>query len=158
MPRRVLQGVIVSDKGNKTVVVNVERTFLHPVMKKTIRQSKKYHAHDEGNAYKAGRDNDAKQLAALQQLSSQTGAVTSAIVKADSVDNVDATVAALMAYSRIKSQPMIQAKISPSASQKRFSGFGVAARTGAGPGGPMWAGLLPRVVPMHQRPRRGPGR
>jgi small subunit ribosomal protein S17 len=52
MPRRVLQGVIVSDKGSKTVVVNVERTFLHPVLKKTVRRSKKFHAHDETEAFK----------------------------------------------------------------------------------------------------------
>jgi small subunit ribosomal protein S17 len=54
MPKRILEGVVVSDKGDKTIVVKVERTFLHPVMKKTIRQSKKYHAHDEANAHKAG--------------------------------------------------------------------------------------------------------
>ena len=54
MPRRVMKGLIVSDKGDKTVVVNVERTFLHPVMKKTVRRSKKFHAHDESNAFKVG--------------------------------------------------------------------------------------------------------
>jgi small subunit ribosomal protein S17 len=54
MPKRVLQGVIVSDKNAKTVVVNVERRFTHPVMKKTVRRSKKYHAHDETGAFKAG--------------------------------------------------------------------------------------------------------
>ncbi len=54
MPKRILEGVVVSDKGDKTVVVRVERTFLHPVMKKTVRRSKKYHAHDEANAYKQG--------------------------------------------------------------------------------------------------------
>ena len=54
MPKRVLEGVVVSDKGDKTVVVKVERTFLHPVLKKTVRRSKKYHAHDEANAYKSG--------------------------------------------------------------------------------------------------------
>ncbi len=54
MPRRVMQGVIVSDKGDKTVVVKVERTFLHPVLKKTVRRSKRYHAHDEANAFKTG--------------------------------------------------------------------------------------------------------
>jgi small subunit ribosomal protein S17 len=54
MPRRVMEGTIVSDKGDKTVIVKVERTMLHPVMKKTIRLSKRYHAHDEGNAYKEG--------------------------------------------------------------------------------------------------------
>jgi small subunit ribosomal protein S17 len=54
MPKRILEGVVVSDKGDKTVVVKVERTFLHPVLKKTVRRSKKYHAHDETNAYAAG--------------------------------------------------------------------------------------------------------
>ncbi len=54
MPRRVMQGTIVSDKGDKTVVVQVERTYLHPVLKKTIRRRAKFHAHDEANAFKAG--------------------------------------------------------------------------------------------------------
>ena len=54
MPKRILEGVVVSDKGDKTVVVKVERTFLHPLLKKTVRRSKKYHAHDETNANAAG--------------------------------------------------------------------------------------------------------
>jgi small subunit ribosomal protein S17 len=54
MPRRVMQGTIVSDKGDKTVVVQVERTYLHPLLKKTVRRSAKFHAHDEANAFKAG--------------------------------------------------------------------------------------------------------
>jgi small subunit ribosomal protein S17 len=54
MPKRVLQGTVVSDKNDKTVVVRVERRFTHPLLKKTIRRSKKYHAHDEGNAHKVG--------------------------------------------------------------------------------------------------------
>ncbi|GBU19704.1 MULTISPECIES: 30S ribosomal protein S17 [unclassified Methylobacterium] len=54
MPKRVLQGVVVSDKQDKTVVVKVERRFTHPVMKKTVRRSKNYHAHDEGNVAKVG--------------------------------------------------------------------------------------------------------
>jgi small subunit ribosomal protein S17 len=54
MPKRILQGVVVSDKNTKTVVVNVERRFTHPVMKKTVRRSKKYHAHDEKGEFKAG--------------------------------------------------------------------------------------------------------
>jgi small subunit ribosomal protein S17 len=54
MPKRVLEGLVVSDKGDKTVVVRVERTFLHPLLKKTVRRSKKYHAHDEHNAYHTG--------------------------------------------------------------------------------------------------------
>jgi small subunit ribosomal protein S17 len=54
MPKRILEGVVTSDKGDKSITVRVERTFLHPVMKKTVRRSKKYHAHDETNAYKTG--------------------------------------------------------------------------------------------------------
>ncbi len=54
MPKRILQGTVVSDKNDKTVVVVVERRFMHPLLKKVIRRSKKYHAHDEGNAFKIG--------------------------------------------------------------------------------------------------------
>jgi len=54
MPKRILQGVVVSDKNDKTIVVLVERRFTHPVMKKTVRRSKKYHAHDEANLARAG--------------------------------------------------------------------------------------------------------
>ena len=54
MPKRILEGVVVSDKGDKTVVVKVERTFLHPLLKKTVRRSKRYHAHDEAKTYKVG--------------------------------------------------------------------------------------------------------
>lgn len=54
MPKRILEGLVVSDKGDKTVVVKVERTILHPVLKKTVRKSKRYHAHDESNSYKTG--------------------------------------------------------------------------------------------------------
>ncbi len=54
MPKRILQGTVVSDKGEKTVVVKIERSFLHPLFKKTIRRTKKYHAHDEANAHKVG--------------------------------------------------------------------------------------------------------
>ncbi len=54
MPKRILQGTVVSDKNDKTVVVRVERRFTHPVMQKTVRQSKKYKAHDENNTFKVG--------------------------------------------------------------------------------------------------------
>jgi small subunit ribosomal protein S17 len=54
MPKRMLQGVVVSDKQQKTVVVRVDRRFAHPALKKTIRRSKKYHAHDESNEYAVG--------------------------------------------------------------------------------------------------------
>jgi small subunit ribosomal protein S17 len=54
MPRRVLQGVVVSDKCDKTVTVKVERMYKHPVYKKFIKRSKKYAAHDELNQFKSG--------------------------------------------------------------------------------------------------------
>ena len=54
MPKRILQGVVVSDAMDKTVVVRVERRVMHPVYKKFIRRSKKYSAHDETNSRKVG--------------------------------------------------------------------------------------------------------
>ena len=54
MPRRVLQGEVVSDKSHKTVVVKVERTYKHPLYKKYIKKDKKYSAHDENNTFKIG--------------------------------------------------------------------------------------------------------
>ena len=54
MPKRILQGTVVSDKTNKTVVVEVERRYTHPLYRKVVRRSKKYHAHDENNAAKIG--------------------------------------------------------------------------------------------------------
>ena len=54
MPKRILQGTVVSDKNEKTVVVKVERRFTHPVMKKTVRMTKKYKAHDATNACGVG--------------------------------------------------------------------------------------------------------
>ena len=54
MPRRIMQGTVVSDKGDKTIIVLVERRVMHPVYKKFIRQSKRYAAHDENNQFKTG--------------------------------------------------------------------------------------------------------
>jgi small subunit ribosomal protein S17 len=54
MPRRILQGTVVSDKGAKTIVVSVARTTKHPLYGKTLRTSKKFHAHDEANVAKLG--------------------------------------------------------------------------------------------------------
>ena len=54
MPKKILSGVVVSDKPNKTVTVLVERKFQHPVLKKVIRARKKYNAHDENNKFKNG--------------------------------------------------------------------------------------------------------
>jgi small subunit ribosomal protein S17 len=68
MPKRVLTGVIVSDKGEKTVVVNVERKVKHPLYGKIIRRSKKYHAHDEGNAFKQGETVRIEEIAPMSKL------------------------------------------------------------------------------------------
>jgi small subunit ribosomal protein S17 len=54
MPKRTLQGVVVSDKQDKTVIVRVERRITHPVLKKTVRRSNKFHAHDEKNEFSVG--------------------------------------------------------------------------------------------------------
>ncbi|HEY5226215.1 MAG TPA: 30S ribosomal protein S17 [Methylovirgula sp.] len=54
MPKRILQGTVVSDKQDKTIVVKVERRFTHPLLKKTVRRTKNYHAHDEENHCKVG--------------------------------------------------------------------------------------------------------
>lgn len=54
MPKRILQGVVTSDKNDKTVTVLVERRFKHPLLQKTVRSSKKYRAHDENNTFKTG--------------------------------------------------------------------------------------------------------
>ncbi len=54
MPKRIMQGVVVSDSGDKTVVVQVERRFKHPLLNKIIRKSKRFMAHDESNGVKTG--------------------------------------------------------------------------------------------------------
>tara|TARA_B100000287_G_scaffold424658_1_gene469636 strand:+ start:701 stop:937 length:237 start_codon:yes stop_codon:yes gene_type:complete len=54
MPKKILSGVVISDKPNKTITVLVERKYQHPVLKKTIKVKKKYNAHDEENKFKNG--------------------------------------------------------------------------------------------------------
>ncbi len=54
MPKKILTGIVVSDKPNKTITVLIERKYSHPVLKKIVRVRKKYNAHDENNKYKTG--------------------------------------------------------------------------------------------------------
>ena len=54
MPKRILQGVVVSDKNDKTVIVRVDRSYAHPLLRKTVRKSKRYAAHDPENKCKSG--------------------------------------------------------------------------------------------------------
>jgi len=70
MPKRVLTGVVVSDKTDKTVVVNVERKVKHPLYGKIIRRTKKYHAHDEGNEFKQGETVRIEETAPISKLKS----------------------------------------------------------------------------------------
>jgi small subunit ribosomal protein S17 len=68
MPKRILQGTVVSDKQDKTVVVKVERRFTHPLLKKTVRRSKNYHAHDEANVAKLGETVRIEETAPISKL------------------------------------------------------------------------------------------
>ena len=68
MPKRVLTGNVVSDKGDKTVVVLVERKVKHPLYGKIIKRSKKYHAHDEGNEYREGETVRIEETAPISKL------------------------------------------------------------------------------------------
>ncbi len=68
MPKRILQGVVVSDKQNKTVVVKVERRFTHPLFRKTVRRTKNYHAHDESGAFKVGDSVTIEETAPISKL------------------------------------------------------------------------------------------
>ena len=72
MPKRILTGTVVSDKTDKTVVVKVERKVKHPLYGKIIRRSKKYHAHDEANAYKPGEVVRIQETAPISKLKSWT--------------------------------------------------------------------------------------
>jgi small subunit ribosomal protein S17 len=68
MPKRILQGTVVSDKQNKTIVVKVERRFTHPLFQKTVRRTKHYHAHDENGAFKAGDQVTIEETAPISKL------------------------------------------------------------------------------------------
>ncbi|GAA4035959.1 30S ribosomal protein S17 [Sphingomonas rosea] len=72
MPKRVLTGTVVSDKGDKTVVVRVERRVKHPLYGKIIKLSKKYHAHDEANAYSVGQQVRIEECAPVSKLKTWT--------------------------------------------------------------------------------------
>ncbi len=91
MPKRVLSGTVVSDKGDKTVVVRVERRVKHPLYGKIIRLSKKYHAHDEGNAFKLGEQIRIEECAPVSKLKSWTvlDRVGAAPVAVDEIAEVD---------------------------------------------------------------------
>jgi small subunit ribosomal protein S17 len=91
MPKRVLTGTVVSDKADKTVVVRVERRVKHPLYGKIIKLSKKYHAHDEGNAFKAGEQVRIEECAPISKLKSWTvlDRIGAAPMAVDEIQDVD---------------------------------------------------------------------
>ena len=88
MPKRVLTGTVVSDKGDKTVVVRVERRVKHPLYGKIIKLSKKYHAHDEANAFSVGEQVRIQECAPLSKL--KTWTVVERVNEAKASDLVEA--------------------------------------------------------------------
>ena len=82
MPKRILQGVVTSDANRQTVTVSVERRYAHPVLKKTIRNSKKYRAHDEADQFKVG-DVVRIQECAPRSKTKRWEVMTDAMVEAD---------------------------------------------------------------------------
>ena len=89
MPKRVLTGTVVSDKGDKTVVVRVERRVKHPLYGKIIKLSKKYHAHDEANAYKTGEQVRIEECAPISKLKTWTVLDRIGAAKAAAVEIVE---------------------------------------------------------------------
>jgi small subunit ribosomal protein S17 len=68
MPKRILQGVVTSDKGNKTITVRVDRRVKHPIYGKIVTKSKKYYAHDENNSFKVGDSVTIEETAPISKL------------------------------------------------------------------------------------------
>ncbi len=112
MPKRVLTGTIVSDKGDKTIVVRVERRVKHPLYGKIIRLSKKYHAHDEGNAFKLGEQVRIEECAPVSKLKSWTvlDRVGAAPVVVDEIAEVDVSKPAKAAPAATESKATKAAK------------------------------------------------
>ena len=89
MPKRVLTGTVVSDKGEKTVVVRVDRRVKHPLYGKIIKLSKKYHAHDEANAYRSGEQVRIEECKPISKLKTWTVIDRLGEAKAEAVEIVE---------------------------------------------------------------------
>jgi small subunit ribosomal protein S17 len=89
MPKRVLTGTVVSDKADKTVVVRVERRVKHPLYGKIIKLSKKYHAHDEGNAHRVGEQVRIEECAPVSKLKTWTVVERTGEAKAAEIEIVE---------------------------------------------------------------------
>ena len=86
MPKRVLTGTVVSDKGDKTIVVRVERRVKHPLYGKIIKLSKKYHAHDAANEFRAGEIVRIEECAPISKLKTWTVSIASAPPRSAAVE------------------------------------------------------------------------
>jgi small subunit ribosomal protein S17 len=89
MPKRVLTGTVVSDKGDKTVVVRVERRVKHPLYGKIIKLSKKYHAHDAANEFHIGEVVRIEECAPISKLKTWTVVDRIGVAKAQKADIAD---------------------------------------------------------------------
>jgi len=111
MPKRVLSGTVVSDKGDKTVVVRVERRVKHPLYGKIIRLSKKYHAHDQDNSYRAGEQVRIEECAPISKLKSWSVIDRIGAAKAVTVEIVEGAtaeaIAAAEARAPVKVAPVV---------------------------------------------------
>src|SRR6476620_6040889 len=94
MPKRVLTGTVVSDKGDKTVVVRVERRVKHPLYGKIIKLSKKYHAHDAANEFRAGEIVRIEECAPISKLKTWTVVDRIGVAKVGAVEIAEQEVAA----------------------------------------------------------------
>jgi small subunit ribosomal protein S17 len=89
MPKRVLSGTVVSDKADKTVVVRVERRVKHPLYGKIIKRSKKYHTHDDANAFKSGERVRIEECAPISKLKTWTVLDRIGVAKTAAVEIAD---------------------------------------------------------------------
>ena len=110
MPKRVLTGTVVSDKPDKTVVVRVERRVKHPLYGKIIRLSKKYHAHDEGNAFRLGEQVRIEECAPISKLKTWSVLDRVGAAKAAEVEIVEGATAAPAAPAEKAKKPAKAAK------------------------------------------------
>jgi small subunit ribosomal protein S17 len=105
MPKRVLSGTVVSDKADKTVVVRVERRVKHPLYGKIIRLSKKYHAHDEANAYRLGEQVRIEERAPISKLKTWEVIDRIGAAKAAAVEIVETEALAPASESQAEDRP-----------------------------------------------------
>jgi small subunit ribosomal protein S17 len=120
MPKRVLTGTVVSDKADKTVVVRVERRVKHPLYGKIIRLSKKYHAHDEGNAFKLGEQVRIEERAPISKLKTWEVIDRIGAAKAAAVEIVEGATQPVEQETKTKKKAPAKAKaLKPAAKAKK---------------------------------------